>query len=56
MNTWVNEYNGVFRIGAVDCDEYVKLCADESVTVFPTFKIYPPTPMPTISMTEDLNI
>lgn len=54
FDEWVHEYNGVFRIGAVDCDEYAKLCADEGVTVFPSFKIYPPTPIPTTTLTVPL--
>lgn len=26
MDKWTNEYRGVFRIGAVDCEEYPQLC------------------------------
>ena len=48
---WVNEYNGVFRIGGVDCDESPKICNDEGVTVYPSYKVYPPTPIPTTTLT-----
>jgi len=46
----------VFRVGAVDCDEYPKICKEEKVDVFPSFKIYPPTPIPTTTITEDYSI
>lgn len=26
MDKWTNEYRGVFRIGAVDCEEYPQIC------------------------------
>lgn len=56
FDEWVNQYNGVFRIGAVDCDEYAKICKDEGVEVFPSFKIYPPNPMPITTITEDFSV
>jgi hypothetical protein len=31
------------------------VCAEESISVFPSFKIYPPTPMPTTVITEDFS-
>ena len=49
MDRWVNEYRGVFRIGAVDCQEYPALCEKEGVTQFPAIKIYPPVPIPVIA-------
>lgn len=51
MDEWTNEYRGVFRIGAVDCEEYPVLCEKEGVTVFPTVKIYPSVPIPVITYT-----
>lgn len=51
MDKWTNEYNGVFRIGSVDCDEYPKICTEQGVSKFPTFKIYPPIPMPPTEIT-----
>ena len=51
IDTWVNEFNGVFRIGAVDCDDFPKVCADQGVKVFPTVKIYPPVPIPATDLT-----
>lgn len=49
MDKWTNQYRGVFRIGAVDCEEYAALCTKEGVTEFPTFKIIPPVPIPIIN-------
>lgn len=56
MDKWTNEYNGVFRIGSVDCDEYPKICTEQGVSKFPTFKIYPPIPMPPTEITDDITI
>lgn len=49
MDKWNNEYKGVFRIGAVDCEEYQNLCEKEGVTQYPTVKIYPPVPIPVVT-------
>ena len=49
MDKWNNEYKGVFRIGAVDCEEYLNLCEKEGVTQFPTVKIYPSVPIPVVT-------
>ena len=32
MDKWTNQFRGVFRIGAVDCDEYPALCQKEGIT------------------------
>jgi hypothetical protein len=37
----------MFRITALDCEEYSSLCAKEAVTKFPTFRVYPAFPAPT---------
>ena len=52
FDKWTNEFNGVYRIGSVDCDDFPKLCTDQGVTTFPTFKVYPPIPMPA----TDINV
>ena len=36
----------MFRIGAVECNEFKSVCEKEGITEFPTYKIYPPTPAP----------
>jgi thioredoxin-like negative regulator of GroEL len=32
FDSWTNEYRGVFRICAVDCDTYADLCRKEDIT------------------------
>ena len=36
----------MLRIGAVDCDEFATLCEKEKVSDFPTYRVYPPFPVP----------
>lgn len=40
------EYSGMFKLAGLNCKKYVDLCAKEGVTTFPTFKVYPPLPVP----------
>ena len=46
FDSWNNEYRGVFRTGAVDCDVYADLCKKEDITEFPTIRLYAPIPIP----------
>ena len=41
------EQKKMLRIGAVDCEEFSQICDKEGVTEFPTYRIYPPFPVPT---------
>lgn len=41
-----NDYDGMFKIGAIDCDDHSELCSKEEVKDFPFFKIYPSLPAP----------
>ena len=43
----------MFRVDGIDCDEYPKICTKEKVTKFPTFRIYPPFPAPTVDYEEE---
>lgn len=38
----------MFKICSVDCDEEAEICKKEKVDKFPTFRFYPPLPVPTI--------
>ena len=40
------EQKKMLRIGAVDCEEFSAICTKEGVTEFPTYRIYPPFPVP----------
>ncbi|KAM3138678.1 hypothetical protein pb186bvf_009242 [Paramecium bursaria] len=45
----------IFRIGSCDCDESEKICQKEQVQKYPTFKIYPPYPIPAVDYDGPLN-
>ena len=49
-STFSTENKGIFRIGAVDCDDHPNICKKENVESFPTFKIYPPFPAPVFDL------
>ena len=40
------EQKKMLRIGAVDCEENAPICTKEGITEWPTYRIYPPFPVP----------
>lgn len=36
----------MLRVGAVNCDEFPQICSKEAIENFPTYKVYPPVPVP----------
>jgi len=36
----------MLRIGAVNCEDFAEICAKENITEFPTYRVYPPFPVP----------
>ena len=50
---FAKENKGMFRINAIDCNEYESLCIKEKVEKYPTFRIYPAYPAPTQDYMED---
>lgn len=50
---FAKENKGMFRITAIDCEQYSSLCTKEGVTKFPTFRVYPAFPAPTQDYEED---
>ena len=40
------EQKKMLRIGAVDCDDFSSICSKEGITEFPTYRVYPPFPVP----------
>lgn len=48
------EYDGMFKIAAIDCDEFRELCNKQEAKEFPFFKIYPPLPAPTFPYEGDV--
>ncbi|EGR27306.1 hypothetical protein IMG5_198140 [Ichthyophthirius multifiliis] len=50
LDQFSSEYRGVFKIGAVDCDADSNICEKERITQFPTVRVYPPTPLPSVDV------
>ena len=44
---------GMYEMGAVNCDTNSDICSKEGVTEFPTFKIYPPHPIPVVVINQN---
>lgn len=40
------EQKKMLRIGAVNCEEWANICQKEGVTEYPTYRVYPPFPVP----------
>ena len=36
----------MFRIGSVECTEWKQICDKEGITTYPSYKVYPPMPIP----------
>ena len=36
----------MLRVGAVDCEDFAAICDKEGITEFPTYRVYPPFPVP----------
>lgn len=47
------ENKGMFRIGAMDCTQFKAICDKEGVSDFPTYKVYPPVPVPAFAIEND---
>lgn len=50
LDSFTTEYKGLFYIGAVNCGEEPTICEKEKITVFPTVRVYPPNPLPSIDV------
>jgi len=40
-------------LGAVSCDDEYSICEKEGITEYPTIRIYPKTPIPTMDYTQN---
>ncbi len=49
---FATEFKGIFKIGAVNCDEAAHLCDkhDASLIDLPRFRVFPSMPMPAFNM------
>jgi hypothetical protein len=45
----------MFKIAALNCDEFRELCNKQDVKAFPHFKIYPPLPAPTFPYEDEIS-
>lgn len=50
IDEFSNEYKGVFNIASVNCAEEPGICEKEKVKDFPTVRVYPPLPLPSIDV------
>jgi len=50
------EHEKMFRIGSVECNEWSKICSSQGITQFPSYKVYPPHPIPAMDYTEPENV
>lgn len=42
----------MFRIGAINCQDFKTICDKEDVTEFPAYKVYPPIPVPAFPVVQ----
>jgi thioredoxin-like negative regulator of GroEL len=50
---FAKENKGMFRITALDCEQFSSVCTKEGVTKFPTFRVYPAFPAPAQDYEEE---
>lgn len=43
---------GMYEFGAINCDTNADICKNEGITDFPTFRIYPPHPIPVVDISK----
>lgn len=44
------ENRGIFNFGSVNCNEEPAICEKEKIKAFPTVRVYPPLPLPSIDV------
>ena len=40
----------MLRIGSVDCNEWSAICSKEGITKYPTYRVFPPSPIPALNL------
>ena len=43
---FATEYNGMYKVTALNCQLFMDICEKNEVKEFPSFKVYPPIPAP----------
>ena len=46
----------MLRIGSVECTQWSKICSKESITEYPTYRIFPPNPIPANDLIDVDNV
>lgn len=50
------QYEGMFKIAGLNCQQYHDLCHKENVNEFPSFMVYPPLPAPVMKYEGPLEV
>ena len=40
----------MLRIGSVECNEWTQICSKEGITKYPTYRVFPPNPIPAVDL------
>ena len=40
----------MLRIGSVECNEWSAICSKEGITKYPTYRVFPPSPIPAVDL------
>ena len=43
---FAEDNDGLFKVAAINCKEFLDICEKQEVREFPSFKVYPPLPAP----------
>ena len=43
----------MLRIGSVECTEHAKICDKEKIETFPTYRVFPPSPIPAVDLVSE---
>ena len=44
----------MLRIGSVECNEWASICSKEGITTYPTYRVFPPSPIPALNLETEV--
>lgn len=50
MDQFATDNRGIFNIASLNCDDEPGICEKEKIKTFPTVRVYPPLPLPSIDV------
>jgi len=53
LEKFASDFDGMFKVGAINCQQFAEICEKNLIKEFPTFMVYPPLPAPV--MPYDVN-